>query len=188
MRYTLRILCAFGLLVLVAYGANPKPASPRPDDHNPVVIVFKDGHKQSIDSEDLGQITLNAPAMIVFKDGHRQKISAADIVRIEFGTTTGASGVSRNHFLGKWEVGDGNGSTFLITLEPNGSATKSIGAKHGTWTVVGNEARISWDDGWHDAIRKVGSKHEKFAYEPSKSFDDSPSNVTSARNTHPEPI
>ena len=47
---------------------------------------------------------------------------------------------------------------------------------------------LAWDDGWHDAIRKVGSRHEKRAYEPGKSFDDPPSNVTDARNTQPKPI
>jgi hypothetical protein len=54
--------------------------------------------------------------------------------------------------------------------------------------VVDGEARISWDDGWHDAIRKVGTTHEKRAYEPGKSFDDQPSNVTAARNTQARPI
>jgi hypothetical protein len=54
--------------------------------------------------------------------------------------------------------------------------------------VVNGEAEISWDDGWHDAIRKVGTKHEKFAFEPGKSFSDSPSNVTNATNTQPNPI
>jgi hypothetical protein len=34
----------------------------------------------------------------------------------------------------------------------------------------------------------VGSKHEKLAYEPGKSFDDTPTNVTAARNTNPKPI
>jgi hypothetical protein len=54
--------------------------------------------------------------------------------------------------------------------------------------MADGEARISWDDGWHDAIRKVGTKHEKVAYEPGKSFSDTPSNVTTARNTEPRPI
>jgi hypothetical protein len=54
--------------------------------------------------------------------------------------------------------------------------------------VVNGEARISWDDGWHDVIRKVGAKHEKVAYEPGKSYDDKPANVTEARNTQPKPI
>jgi hypothetical protein len=74
-----------------------------------------------------------------------------------------------------------------VTLKENDEATKSIGAAHGTWVYVDGEARITWDDGWHDAIRKVGSKHEKFAYAPGKSFSDNPTNVTEARNTSPQP-
>jgi hypothetical protein len=54
--------------------------------------------------------------------------------------------------------------------------------------VVDGEARISWDDGWHDVIRKVGAKHEKFAYEPGKSFSDPPANVTAAVRTEVKPI
>ena len=81
----------------------------------------------------------------------------------------------------EWEVR-------YITLDENGEATKSIGAAHGLWTYVDGEARIAWDDGWHDAIRKVGTKHEKFAYAPGKSFSDEPSNVTDARNPNPQPI
>ena len=76
----------------------------------------------------------------------------------------------------------------FITLDADGDARKSIGPSHGTWTLVDGEARINWDDGWHDVIRKVGSKHEKRAYEPGKSFDGTPSNVTAARNTQPKPI
>lgn len=45
------------------------------------------------------------------------------------------------------------------------------------------EAHISWDDGWHDVIRKVGGgKHEKLAFEPGKSFSDEPSNVDYAKS------
>ena len=88
------------------------------------------------------------------------------------------------YFFGQ---GSGGGK-FFITLEANGDATKSIGANHGSWTLVDGEARITWDDGWHDMIRKVGTRHEKVAFEPGKSFDDAPSNVTAARNTDPRPI
>jgi hypothetical protein len=134
--------------------------------------------------------------VIVFKDGHRETIALADIASIEFKTPVAATIPaanplipSHNHFVGKWEVGEGNGdSTFFITLEADGTAEKSLGAAHGTWTLVDGEARISWDDGWHDAIRKVGTKHEKLAFEPGKSFSDEPSNVTAARNTQPKPL
>ena len=78
--------------------------------------------------------------------------------------------------------------TFYITLEESGDARKSIGEAHGTWVYVNGEAQVSWDDGWHDAIRRVGDKYEKFAYEPGKSFTGKPENVTEAQNTSPKPI
>lgn len=127
--------------------------------------------------------------VIVFKDGRQQSFSMADIARIEFrgAASQATAGVGRGRFLGKWRVGDGAGNHFFITLDPSGDATKSIGAAHGTWTVVGGEARISWDDGWHDAIRKVGDKYEKVAFSPEKKFTDTPSNVADAENTSPQP-
>lgn len=176
-------------ILLAAFSAAPAQPRPAPaDDHEAIVIVYKDGHRQSLASAEVARIDLKAPAAIVYKDGHREKI-AAEIEHIEFGdsgTATGQPG--RGHFVGKWEVGEGNGSHFYITLEANGDARKSIGEEHGTWTLVDGEAHIAWDDGWHDAIRKVGSKHEKVAFEPGKTFGDSPSNVTQARNTEPKPI
>ena len=126
--------------------------------------------------------------VIVFKDGRQQTFSMADVARIEFKTTGNTSLAGRGRFLGKWRVGDGAGGHFFITLEPSGVASKTMGASHGTWTMVNGEARISWDDGWHDAIRKVGDKYEKAAFEPGKTFSDSPSNVAAAENTSPQPM
>jgi hypothetical protein len=129
--------------------------------------------------------------VIVFKDGRQQIFSLADIERIEFKSPPSTAAVAGiNSFLGKWKVGVGDvmGGTFFITLQRDGVASKSIGSSHGTWTVVDKEARISWDDGWHDAIRRVGTKFEKFAYEPGKTFTDKPSNVTDAKNTEAQPI
>ncbi|MGA7829660.1 MAG: hypothetical protein WCA21_01700 [Terracidiphilus sp.] len=133
--------------------------------------------------------------VIVFKDGHRQSYNLADIERIEFpgavASEPGAvnpSAPSRGHFLGKWEVGDGAGSNFYITLEDNGDAWRSLRHVHGHWEYVDGEARISWDDGPQDAIRKVGHNYQKFAYGQGKSFTDTADNVTNARNTTPHPI
>src|ERR1700726_1312272 len=64
--------------------------------------------------------------VIVFKDGHRQSFSLSDIERVEFPGGADAAGSAnallptREHFLGKWEVGEGNGNTFFITLEASG--------------------------------------------------------------------
>ena len=184
MHKTIRIFWISAVLFLSAFAAW---ASPAPGQES-VVIVYADGHRQNLDMADIAHIELKNPVVIVFKDGHKQNVSMGG-ARIEFESASSGPGPSRYHFVGKWEVGEGgNGSNFYITLEADGEARKSIGASHGTWTVVDGEARISWDDGWHDAIRKVGSKHEKIAFEPGKSFDDPPSNVTAARNTNPKPI
>jgi hypothetical protein len=135
--------------------------------------------------------------VIVFKDGHQQSFNLSDIARVEFPTASAAAGEtapinsplpSRGRFLGKWEVGEGNGNNFFITLEENGNATRSLGYVHGRWVYVDGEARVTWDDGAQDAIRKVGSIFEKFAYGAGKSFTDTPDNVTGAHNTTPHPI
>jgi hypothetical protein len=127
--------------------------------------------------------------IITFKDGHQKSYLMADIARIELNTASSVvAGKGQNRFLGKWKVGDGEGSTFYITLEPDGVARKSIGANHGTWTTVDNEARITWDDGWHDAIRKNGTRYEKAAFAAGKSFTDQPDNVTKAENTEAKPL
>ena len=142
------------------------------------------------------QKTVSAPKedqnslIITFKDGHQKSYLMADIARIEVNTAQApvAAIKGQNRFLGKWKVGDGEGNTFYITLEPNGVARKSIGANHGTWTTVENEARITWDDGWHDAIRKNGTRYEKAAFSAGKSFTDEPDNVTKAENTEAKPL
>jgi hypothetical protein len=135
--------------------------------------------------------------VIVFKDGHRQSFNLGEIERVEFPAAPAAavasapgnpSWPSRAHFLGKWEVGDGSGNNFFITLYDNGDALKSIGSKHGRWEYVDGEARVTWEDGWHDAIRKAGSSYQKSAYGEGKSFTDAADNVTGARNTSPHPI
>lgn len=172
-----------GILLLTAVFAGARPA----EDHGSLVLVFKDGHRQTLSVAQISSLNLQAPSVLIYRDGRQEKLPAGDIVRIEFEPAMIVV-VGRAHYIGKWEVGDGQGKNFFITLEENGDASKTIGAAHGTWAVVDGEARISWDDGWHDAIRKVGSKHEKFAYEPGRSFDDQPSNVTAARNTQAKPI
>ena len=79
-------------------------------------------------------------------------------------------------------------SVFYITLHPDGKADRTLGDGHGTWTVVDGEARITWEDGWRDAIRRAGNSFEKVAFEPGHNFTDKPSNVTRAAREEAEPI
>jgi hypothetical protein len=182
MRALTRATGISGIVLLACAIASSAPA----DDHASIVITYKDGHHQTLATAEIARIDLKAAA-IIYKDGHREKV--AEIDRIEFGESgLGAGLPGRNHFVGKWRVGEGNGDHFYITLEPSGEAKKSIGEEHGTWTLVDGEAHVAWDDGWHDAIRKVGNKHEKLAYEPGKTFGDAPSNVTNAESTEVKPI
>ncbi|MGO9438070.1 MAG: hypothetical protein ACLPH3_01615 [Terracidiphilus sp.] len=160
-------LAAFSLSVLPASFAKTPPA--KKDSGNSIVIVFKDGHRQSF--------------------------NLADIARVEFTGTGALPDVSSNpewpargRYVGKWVVGDGQGETFIITLREDGNAMRSRGDIHGTWTYVNGDALVTWDDGWKDAIRHAGSGFEKYAYGGGKSFNDDPDNVTSARNTTPKPI
>lgn len=134
--------------------------------------------------------------VIVFKDGHRQTFNLSDIARIDFAgthessTTTTDSSPVRGQFVGRWVVGvgAGNDQTFTITLKDDGNAIRSLHELHGTWKYVDGEAQITWDDGLKDAIRKVGTKYQKYAYGADKSFTDAPDNVTTAQNTTPKPI
>src|ERR1700739_51061 len=136
--------------------------------------------------------------VIVFKDGHRQTFNYADVARIEFSGSGGvpigdtgpapAGAPPRGHFLGKWEVGDGGGGTFYITLDESGDAHRTLHRAHGKWAYVNGEARVTWDDGAMDAIRRIDGKDQKFAYHAGKTFTDEPDNVTDAHNTSPRPI
>ena len=102
------------------------------------------------------------------------------------GQTSKSNSLTAASFTGEWKVGLGvGGQTFLITLDKGGKATKTHGSPNGTWTVFGDEARITWDDGWHDVIRKAGNHWEKAAYAPGKSFSDQPDNIASATRTEP---
>jgi hypothetical protein len=189
MRNIGKMLSMLAMLLAAAPGASSQAHSAPQAETTSLVIVFNDGRQQSFATTDLARIEFKGPAMILSQGERKQSIPISTIARIEFNrASASASETGRGRFVGKWRVGEGNGSHFYITLARNGDASKSIGAQHGTWTVVDGEARISWDDGWHDAIRKKGTKFEKFAFEPGKTFSDPPANVTEAQNTSPEPI
>jgi hypothetical protein len=185
-----KLTAVWGIILLTAAAALAQPRPSPEDDRPSIVAIFKGGHRQSISIAEIASINLKPPATIVFKDGHRQSFAAPDLLRIEFEPTAATvSTPGRGRYVGKWEVGTGTGNDkFVITLDSDGQATKSLGAAHGTWVVADGEARITWDDGWQDAIRKVGSKYEKIAHAPGESFDDKPNNVTAARNLEPKPI
>jgi hypothetical protein len=183
------IFIAVFLVLFAMASSGQTPASK--DARGSMVVVFKDGHSQSFSMADVVRIDFGTPARIVFKDGHQQSLALSDASRIEFGASAvGGAVLGKNHFLGKWKVGMGGGGEghFLITLKADGQATKTVGSSHGTWTVVDGEARITWDDGWRDVIRRAGTGHEKVAHEPGTSFSDASTNVADAVRVEGEPI
>ena len=122
----------------------------------------------------------------MFKLIFRASVFAVLAACLLAGQTSKTTVTSAATFVGEWKVGLGvAGQTFTITLEKGGKATKTHGSPNGTWTVFGDEARITWDDGWHDVIRKAGNHWEKAAYAPGKSFSDSPDNIAGATRTEP---
>lgn len=174
-----------GMLVLASAIAGLAQSQSR----GSLIIVLKDGHRQTFSVAEITRIEFKAASIVVIRDAGQQSFPLANVQSFDFDSSAAtAFPIGRNHFVGKWKVGEGNGGTFYITLEADGKARKTIGSTHGTWTVVDGEARISWDDGWHDAIRKVGTKHQKVAFDPGKSFSDEPNNVTDAVNTTAQPI
>lgn len=158
------------------------------DSAKSLTIVYRDGHQKSITIPNGSRIDFNAGNMMVSHGKSVETIPMSEVARIDF-TTARSIPFGVNHFVGKWEFGYGPGmGTFFVTLSRDGHAHKSAGSGNGTWTVVDGEARIKWDDGWTDVIRKVGNKHQKFAYEAGKSLSDEPSNVADAKSLNSEPI
>jgi hypothetical protein len=176
------------LIIVVCLTVSGFAQDMRSSEPMSLAVTFSDGHHQNIPLDEVSRIEFKSGPVVIFKDGHTQNL--ANVARLEFSSQAKDLPFGRNRFVGKWEVGVGafGAGHFFITLEPNGEARKTLGSSHGTWAVVDGEARINWDDGWHDAIRKVGSKYEKRAYEHGKTFSDEPSNVTDAKNTTAEPI
>lgn len=159
------------LALMVALGATfafPGPLPAPKDNASSIVIVFKDGHRQSFNQSDIARIEFTGPAATTTT-----------------GTSAAPSVTDRGRFVGKWRVGDGAGGTFMITLSPDGEAKKTLGSGHGTWTVENGEAVISWDDGWHDVIRRSGKKYQKAAYGPGSSLSGDPSNTAEAIPSEP---
>jgi hypothetical protein len=179
----------FGIiLVALAIGSLGQAGSR--DAHGSLIVVMKDGRRQTIPVAEITKIEFKDADIVVFRDGGQKSFRMSETQSFEFDTSASTAFTPGwNHFVGKWRVGQGPGAgDFYITLGANGEAHKTLGADHGIWKVVDGEARIAWDDGWHDVIRKVGTKHEKVAFEPGKSFSEKPNNVTAAVNTSPEPI
>jgi hypothetical protein len=94
----------------------------------------------------------------------------------------GAKAGGATQFVGRWRIVDGAGKTstfFTLTssLEAKKSHAPKVTAK---WEVVGNEARITWSDGWKDIIRPQKEGFAKLGFAPGTSWDDPPTNTEKA--------
>jgi hypothetical protein len=112
-----RVFCVAAAAILAVSVAGAKPGAAAEDSQGALVIVFKNGLQQTFPLQEVLRIEFSAPA-------------------------PGASIRGRGRCQGQWKVGDGIGGTFLVTLKPDGAASKTLGSSHGTWTVVDGEARI----------------------------------------------
>jgi hypothetical protein len=169
MRKGYRGLVSVGLLSLALFSLPAIASADSKGNADSIVITFKDGHQQTFSMSDISQIEFKSPS-----DKH-----AANRLDLP----------GRPFFVGKWTVGDNQGHTYTFTFSENGEATNTVeSGGRGIWTYVDGEVHVTWENGWHDVIRKVGSKYRKFAYEPGRSFDDSPSNTGEAHKTNAEPI
>src|SRR5215471_112898 len=108
-RFAVWTLAVVGFVSLFASGADQKKS---------LIVTLTDGYRHSYSLSDIARIDFGDGAVIVFKDGHQQSFSVSEIARIEFSPAIPTDAqFGRNHFLGKWKVGDGAGSHFYITLE-----------------------------------------------------------------------
>jgi hypothetical protein len=155
-----------------------------------VTIIYRDHHQQTVSSAEVSRIDFRNDVLVLNRNGREERIPLSQVSNLEMHEASAEASTSRSHYIGKWRVGvDGGASrSFEITLDRDGRAHKTFGPEHGTWTFVDGAARVSWDDGWHDMIIQVGNKYEKRAYEPGKSYDSKPSNVTVAKRANDQSI
>jgi predicted Zn finger-like uncharacterized protein len=77
-------------------------------------------------------------------------------------------------FPGRWQILDDQGNpATIVTLTDKMDARKSNAPDAtGKWELVGNEARITWSDGWKDILRPQGDgKVNKLGFPPGTSWD-----------------
>ena len=85
-------------------------------------------------------------------------------------------------FVGRWKIiGDKGAVACYFTLSDNLTAKKShVPDATGVWEVVGNEARITWSDGWKDILRVEKDGVTKIAFGPKTTWTDPPANTQKA--------
>ena len=87
----------------------------------------------------------------------------------------------RNEFLGFWEITDTRRDTFFLYLKRGGKASiasrdrkRAPESEDGYWSLAADEARISWDSGLKDLIRKHADGYLYLAFDDEGTFRDQP--------------
>ena len=87
----------------------------------------------------------------------------------------------RNEFLGFWEITDTRRDTFFLYLKRGGKASiasrdrkRAPESEDGYWSLAADEARISWDSGLKDLIRKHADGYLYLAFDDQGTFRDRP--------------
>jgi serine/threonine protein kinase len=80
-------------------------------------------------------------------------------------------------FLGKWDCTGG----FVITLNADYTALKTTSRPRGHWQYVNGEARITWEDGIHNTIRRDGDGFQKLFWKAGVSPESPPQHSRPAR-------
>ena len=78
-----------------------------------------------------------------------------------------AEEAAHSEFSGTWKLKDTDGTVFHATLNADGTSKSDWGpGETGTWKQEGNQARVSWTDGWRDVIIKDANGYRKLGYAP----------------------
>ena len=79
MRSPVKAVWILAILALGAAGTLAKTGAEPASDHGSIVIVFKDGHRQTLLVADVARIEFKTPVMIVMGDSLRTRIHCASI-------------------------------------------------------------------------------------------------------------
>jgi hypothetical protein len=93
-----------------------------------------------------------------------------------------AKAVPAETFVGRWRIVDDKDRTVMVfTLAASSEARKSHALDtKGKWKVVGDEAHITWDDGWRDVLKPIKGGMVRAGYEPGTAADAPPSTTQRA--------
>jgi hypothetical protein len=84
-----------------------------------------------------------------------------------------AEAANASQFIGRWRITTHDEGSFFMTLDSSFQAQKTnSGAKRGNWKIVGNEAYVTWSDGWRNIINP--QKGTATAFKPGTSWNDPP--------------